>query len=352
MENHQSTNPKPHRRWFYPTPGRLLIILLAVEGFLLLSERFQWFAFNEKKGWTVLIAVAAVGLFLFIMLIWFIVSLIFRWHFQFSIRSLLALTVAIAIPSSWVAVKMQQAKRQKEVVDKCSQFLYVGYDYQLDAYGQRMPDAQVPGLAWLRKLLGDDFFSTVVEAEPNNDASMLILKDLCGIRTLLIEGPKVTDKGLAYLKEWPQLKELYLMHTTLTDTGWEHIKDVTQLQMLYFGYDATDAELIKIKELPQLQVLHLYGSDVTDAGLECLKGLTQLQVLNLSFNITDAGLEKLKGLIQLKELYLYGTNVTDGGLAHLKGLTQLQKLGLDRTKVTDEGVKKLQQALPHCSIQR
>ena len=30
--------------------------LLAVEGFLLLSEWFRWFPFNEHKGWTVLIA--------------------------------------------------------------------------------------------------------------------------------------------------------------------------------------------------------------------------------------------------------------------------------------------------------
>ena len=54
---------KARRRWFVPTPGRLLVVLLAVDGLLWLSERFQWFAFNQHKGWTVLIAVAAVGVF-------------------------------------------------------------------------------------------------------------------------------------------------------------------------------------------------------------------------------------------------------------------------------------------------
>ncbi len=57
-------------RWFSATPGWLVLGLLAVEGLLWLSERFQWFGFNLHKGWTVLIAVA-VAVFLLAVLIWF-----------------------------------------------------------------------------------------------------------------------------------------------------------------------------------------------------------------------------------------------------------------------------------------
>jgi hypothetical protein len=42
--------------------------------------------------------------------------------------------------------------------------------------------------------------------------------------------------------------------------------------------------------------------------------------------------------------------VTDTGLEHLRGLTQLQLLYLGGTQITDEGVKKLQEALPNCEI--
>ena len=52
---------EPKRRWFRLSPDRFVISLLLVICLLWLSERFQWFGFNHHKGWTVLIAVAAVG---------------------------------------------------------------------------------------------------------------------------------------------------------------------------------------------------------------------------------------------------------------------------------------------------
>ena len=109
------TDPKPTRRSFRPTPAWLIIGLLVVEGLLWLSERFGWFWFNEKKGWTVLIAVASVGVVMLAMLGWFIVSMVFRWRLQFSIRSLLVLVVVVALPFSWLGVEMKQAREQKAV---------------------------------------------------------------------------------------------------------------------------------------------------------------------------------------------------------------------------------------------
>jgi len=73
-------------------------------------------------------------------------------------------------------------------------------------------------------------------------------------------------------------------------------------------------------------------------------------------DFTDDGLENLKRLKGLKLLSLDGTVVTDAGLGTLKGLEQLDKLRLTDTwwetgfQFTDEGVNKLQQALPKCAI--
>ena len=131
------TDPTATRRRFCPTPAWLVLGLLVVEGLLWLSERFQWFWFNEKKGWTVLIAVAVVGVAMLVMLLWFIVALVFRWRFQFSIRSLLVLTVAVAIPCSWLAAEMKAAREQRAVVAEIkSMNLYVTYDWEVDADGR------------------------------------------------------------------------------------------------------------------------------------------------------------------------------------------------------------------------
>jgi hypothetical protein len=79
---------------FRTTPASLIFGLLGVEGLLWLSERYNWFWFNERKGWTVLIAVAVVGLAFLFTLLWFVSSLLFRWRLQFSIRSLMVLIVS------------------------------------------------------------------------------------------------------------------------------------------------------------------------------------------------------------------------------------------------------------------
>ena len=105
------------RRRFRPTPDRCLTVLLALVGFLFLSEQFRWFAFNEKKGWTVYIAVASVGVAIVLMALWFAASLVVHWRFQFSIRSLLVLLVVVAIPCGWLAKERQAAIKQRNLVE-------------------------------------------------------------------------------------------------------------------------------------------------------------------------------------------------------------------------------------------
>ncbi len=97
------------------------------------------------------------------------------------------------------------------------------------------------------------------------------------------------------------------------------------------------------------------------AGIEKLGGKVTIDekspgkpVIRVDFSrteVTDDGLELLKGLTSLQVLALNDTEVTDEGLEHLEGLTNLAWLQIN-TNVTDEGVQKLQTALPSCTILR
>lgn len=320
-----SRPPKRKRRRFQLTPDRLMLGLLAVEGFLLLSERFCWFPFNEKKGWTVLVAVAAISLAFLFQLSWLAVSLLLGRWFQFSLRSLLAMVLAVSVACSWLSVEVQEGKTQREAVEAIRKVGgHVVDDYEYDGEGYARKGAKPPAPARLLDLLGTDFFADVV--------GVMYIKD---------DGEE--EAFLVHLKGLSKLKSLDLCDTKTTDSGLVGIENLKQLERLLLpNTEVSDALLTRLSRLKRLQELHLTGTRVTDAGLEHLQELVDLRWLDLGDTaITDSGLAHLQGLTQLRTLQLSGTQVTDAGLPHLKGLTQVEYLGLCNTNVTDAGLAHL-----------
>jgi hypothetical protein len=199
-----------------------------------------------------------------------------RW-FQYSLRSLLLLVLLVSLGMSWVAVRMKRTRQQDEAVEEITKFGgWALYDYQNGQFGDVRPTAEPPGPAWLRNLLGENFFATVVEVH--------------------FASPLLTDRGLEHLKGLSQLRWLDLPGTQVTDSGLEHLKGLKQLQILSLNdTKVTDAGLQHLKGLPQLEWLDLDGTQVTDAGLEHLKGLTHLWRLTLHrTNVTDQGENRLQ----------------------------------------------------------
>jgi hypothetical protein len=260
-----------------------------------------------------------------------------RW-FQYSLRSLLLVMFLASLGMSWVAVRMKRAREEREAVEEIKRFGgYVRYDYE-EKYSFEsqhsktpLPVPGPPGPAWLRNLLGEDFFATVAYvgfSTASNNASLEHLKGLTQLKKLDLQCSQITDAGLEHLTGLSRLETLDLYDTRITDTGLERLKGMANLQTLSLGRTkVTDTGLERLKEMGQLTELDLYETRVTDAGLEHLKGLTQLQTL---------GLDK--------------TRVTDAGLERLKGLTQLRWLRLSVPNVTPKGVERLQQSLPQCQF--
>ena len=235
-----------------------MIALLAVECLLWLSERFGWLPWH--KGYAVLTAVASVGVAMLAMVVWFGVALVFRRRFQFSLRSLLLLVVVVALPFSWLAVEMKEAREQEKTVD----WVGLAGGYLLTTKSDAsLIGGRTPAAAWLRGLLGDEFFWDVTEVTFDE--------------TLLADNAILSNDKL------------------------------------------TDADLKQLQGLIQLERLHLGGTRVTDAGLAHLAALTRLKMLDLNrTRITDAGLKHLTGLSDLREVNLWSTSVTDAGIAKLQ----------------------------------
>ncbi len=85
---------RPH--WFSLTPDRLVIGLLILECLLWLSNWLGWW----HKGYAVLATIAVVSVFLLLMLLWFLIAMVFRRRFQFSLRTLLTLATLAGTPGA------------------------------------------------------------------------------------------------------------------------------------------------------------------------------------------------------------------------------------------------------------
>ena len=161
------------------------------------------------------------------------VALVFRLRFQFSIRSLLVMVVVVAIPCSWLAVELKKAGEQREALEAIGKLEgWVTYDYWR-ASGNTMR-VEPPTPAWLRSVLGDDFFRTIV----------------------FVKYYPVTYADLEHLKRLRQLQTLDLYHTEVTDAALEHLKGLSQLRVLRLnGTKVTDAGVKKLQQaLPNCQI--------------------------------------------------------------------------------------------------
>ena len=262
-----------------------------------------------------------------------------RPWFQFSLRTLLIVLTLFCVTVGWVGYRVQRAwvnrdrlladeKTVRTAIEEPSKEVAV-----IEEFGGEVAPHYINSRppTWLEQLFDDPggpddpvvSWSFSVEGSGDfGDAGLESLKGLPKLTVLDLNDTQVTDAGLEHLIGLQALRVLILNRTNVTDAGLEHLKGLTNLQILWLGTTETT---------------YRGGS-----SRRPLKGL----------EVTDAGLEHLKGLQSLQSLDLTATNVTDAGLEHLTGLSSLEELRLSFTEVSDEGVKKLQQALPNCTIQR
>jgi hypothetical protein len=175
-----------------------------------------------------------------------------------------------------------------------------------------------PGPAWMRRLLGEEYFVNVAEAFFDKSSY------------------RVLDDAM-----FAEFTGALRRHNLPRPRG-----------LVFSELPITDATLQHLNEFPNLTSLHIVDcSHVTDAGMRQLESLKNLRRLDLrGASITDRGLHYLSGLGELRELSLSRTSVSDAGLGYLEKLTNLEWLALSDTAVTIDGAKALKRHLPKCKM--
>ncbi len=349
---------------FAITLDRVLVGLLLVEGLLFLSDQYDWFAINRRKGWTVLIAVAVVGGVLLLTALWAMASwVVARWTrgrpFQFGLRSGLLLVLVAGLVCGWLGSAIEQARWLAEIRKGILKAKggNVGKSSRTDA---------IPN--WLTRLLGSDFFVVVTEATAIDDNGLLQIARLSDLERLQIDGwghydpkalvpsPQFSMEGLGRIESIAGLKFLSLYGNDLSSKEVASLRFPNTLEGLEVWSDEVSdlafASFGKLPRLRQLQVRalklrsesqrHEPALDVTDAGLEHLSGLVGLHILTLNeTRVTDGGLAHLQGLGELRMLELTHANIQGSGLGHLKALPKLEWLDISGNQINGDYLESL-----------
>lgn len=160
----------------------------------------------------------------------------------------------------------------------------------------------------------------------------------------------LTDDDLTLLGGLNRLRTL-IMPVRATTEGLRHLKGLTALAELYPPNEITDEGLASLRHLPALKELFLYGSKITDAGLVHFKPLHQLEFLGIQHTrVTGSGLLHLQDLANLAWLDLSYTQFGDPQLEELEKLSQLKAVGLYGTRLSPDGIRRIQAALPNCTV--
>jgi hypothetical protein len=184
-------------------------------------------------------------------------------------------------------------------------------------YGGPTEDLDRDGRAWLRRLLGPEWFH-----------------DVAALNFLPAEGSPGSG---------PALSEIFAVH----------LPAFPRLKRLLIREEATDRTLEAAGRLRELENLIVRGVSMTDEGLRHLGRLSRLQSLYVQSSlITDAGVRHLVVLDKLETLTLRGTQVTDRGTTALLELKSLRSLSLDGRHITENGLEMLRAMLPGVQVSR
>jgi internalin A len=257
-----------------------------------------------------------------------------RWRtlFQLSLRSLLMLLLALGI---WLGLTFNRVRQQRAAVARIEQLggkIQYAHDVAATRIVGRPQQPVVPGPTWLRRLLGPEFFDTVVWVRLGNtavtDADLRLISKLDRLEFLDLNSTSITDAGLFELRHCRHLKSLSLPETRVTDDGLRHLPS-----------------------MPYAAGVSLGNTAVGDEGLYHLRGQRGLVSLELcETHVTSQGVRHLRDCDSMDYLGMRDTAVDDAALEALMLMRRLGTLEVTGTKISGRGLQTLRENLPETEI--
>ena len=167
-----------------------------------------------------------------------------------------------------------------------------------------------------------------VETESVSDGDLSSLEGLGGLRTLILDGGRISDEGAKHLSRLTRIQHLRLRLSPVSDIGLAHI-----------------AKMI------DLRILNLPHGEFTNHGIRELVRLTELHQLRLGSDKAGANVcDALSEIPSLRALHLIGIPIDDAGLLKLGSIAKLESLYIDDSKVTDSGAEALFEIRPDLHV--
>lgn len=273
-----------------------------------------------------------------------------RRRFAISLRASMLLVLVVGGLIGWKARRASLQRRAVAAIQRLGGSTQ--YDWEAAHDWRSDPDpASVPGPAWLRRIIGDEYFQevAVVSLAPFRDQpdqpieqsayrklkrefdadQLACLDGLEGIEHIELWSTGLGPEGAARLGRLARLKNLALSGAPLGAEALAHLGKLTDLETLFISVEVGDARsLAFLDRLPKLTMLIIWDGPVSDDGLAVIGRRERLEILSIDgAKLTDAGLAHLRGMRRLTSLRIDSAfGFTEEGLSSLPDLPDLRGL--------------------------
>jgi len=174
-----------------------------------------------------------------------------RWY-QFDLRTLLVLVLAVAGLFSWLRWRAVEAQRDEAEGQATSLIGHVVYEFGPEPTSRR----------------GQPIGILEVEVPPGSEGSRIpLLADLRRCRRIVLRGTALDDAGLVFAIQPKGIERLDLTGTAVTEEGIRQLASLGSLRELVLDHTPLGDDCVEaIRRIPKLEVVSLRGTHVTAEG--------------------------------------------------------------------------------------